>query len=89
VEWHKVRDAKEIMYAQKMEGPTALHLVMVRIPDGGAETSRQAIENLLTLASSATNGKLPMATEIVSGVEMKFLQLPADVPITFQPAIGV
>ena len=89
VEWKKLRDAKEIMYAQKMEGPTALHLVMVRIPDGGAESLRQAIENLLTLASSATNGQLPMAVENVSGVEMKFLQLPAEVPITFQPAVGV
>ncbi len=89
VEWDKLRDAKEIMYAQTMEAPTALHLVMVRIPDGGAESLRQAVENLLTLASSATNGKLPMATENVSGVEMKFLQLPAETPVIFQPAVGV
>ncbi len=89
VEWNKLRDAKEVVYAQKMEGPTALHLLMVRIPDGGAESLRQAIENLLTLASSATNGKLPLATENVSGVEMKYLQMPAEVPITFQPAVGV
>ncbi len=89
VDWNKLRDAKEILYAQKMEGPTALHLVMVRIPDGGAESLRQAMENLLTLASSATEGKLPMATENVAGVEMKFLQMPAEAPITFQPAIGV
>jgi len=89
VEWNKLRDTKEIMYAQKMEGPTALHLVMVRIPDGGAESLRQAIENLMTLASAATDGKLPMVMENVSGVEMKYLQMPAEVPITFQPAIGV
>lgn len=89
IEWEKLRDAKEILYVQKMEGPTALHLVMVRIPDGGAETLRQAIENLFALASSATDGKLPMAVENISGVEMKFLQLPAELPITFQPAIGV
>lgn len=49
MEWNKLRDAKEIMYAQKMDAPTAVHLVMVRIPDGGAESLRLAIEYLFKL----------------------------------------
>ncbi len=89
VQWDKVANASEVMYAQKMEGPTSLHLVMVRIPDDGAESLRQGIENLFKLASDASQGKLPMVTEKVAGVELTYLQLPAEVPLTFQPAIGV
>ncbi len=89
VQWDKVANAREVMYAQKMEGPTSLHLVMVRIPDDGAESLRQGIENLFKLASDASQGKLPMVTEKVAEVELTYLQLPAEVPMTFQPAIGV
>ena len=89
VEWSKVANAKEVMYAQKMEGPTSLHLLMVRIPDGGAESLRQGMENLFTLAAGASQGKLPLISETVAGTEMKYLQLPAEIPFTLQPAIGV
>jgi len=89
VQWDKVAKASEVMYAQKMEGPTSLHLLMVRIPDDGAESLRKGIENLFRLASDASQGKLPTATETVAGVELTYLQLPAEVPMTFQPAIGV
>jgi len=89
VQWDKVAKASEMMYAQKMEGPTSLHLLMVRIPDDGAESLRKGIENLFRLASDASQGKLPVATETVAGVELTYLQLPAEVPMTFQPAIGV
>ena len=89
VEWEKVANAGEVMYVQKMQGPTALHLVMVRIPENGAESLRKGIENLFRLASDASQGKLPVATEKVAGVDLTYLQLPAEVPLTFQPAIGV
>ena len=89
VEWEKVANAGEVMYSQKMQGPTALHLVMVRIPENGAESLRQGIENLFRLASDASQGKLSVATEKVAGVDLTYLQLPAEVPLTFQPAIGV
>ena len=89
VQWDKVANASEVMYAQRMEGPTSLHLVMVRIPDDGAESIRKGVENLFKLASDASQGKLPVVTEKVAGVEMTYLQLPAEVPITMQPAIGV
>ena len=89
VQWDQVANFSEVMYAQKMEGPTSLHLVMVRIPDDGAESLRKGIENLFKLASDASQGKLPMATENVAGVDLTYLQLPAEVPVTFQPAVGV
>ena len=89
VQWDKLANASEVMYAQTMEGPTSLHLLMVRIPDDGAESLRKGIENLFRLASDASQGKLPVATEKVVGVDLTYLQLPAEVPITFQPAIGV
>ena len=89
VQWDKVANASEAMYAQKIEGPTSLHLMMIRIPDDGAESLRQGVENLFRLASDASQGKLPVATEKVAGVDLTYLQLPAEVPMTFQPAIGV
>ena len=89
VQWDKVANASEVMYAQKMEGATSLNLLMARIPDGGAEPLRKGIENLFRLASDASQGKLPVTTEKVAGVELTYLQLPAEVPLTFQPAIGV
>ena len=89
VQWEKVREASEVMYAQKMESPTSVHLVMIRMPQDGAESLRQGIENLFKLASDASQGKLPLATEKVAGVDMTYLQLPSEVPMTFQPAIGV
>jgi len=89
VQWDKIRQASEVMYAQKTDGPTSLHLVLVRIPDGGAESLQKGINNLFTLASDAAQGKLPVATKTVAGVELTYLELPAEVPLTFQPAVGV
>lgn len=89
VQWDKVANTSEVMYAQRMEGPTSLHLLLVRIPDDGAESLRKGIENLFQLASDASQGKLPVVTEKVAGVDLTCLQLPAEMPITFQPAIGV
>ena len=89
VQWDKLQDVSEVMYAQKIEGPTSVHLALIRIPDGGAESLRQGIENLFTLASTASQGKLPIASETIAGVELKYLQLPAEMPMRFQPAIGV
>lgn len=89
IEWAKLKDASEVMYAQRMEAPTSVHLLLVRIPDGGAESLRKGVENLFTLASNATQGRLPLEQETVAGVELKYLQMPAEVPVRFQPAVGV
>ncbi len=89
VEWDKLMKASEVLFAQRFEGPTSLQLFLVRIPDGGAESLKKGIVNLFELASSASKGQLPVATETVAGVEMKYLQLPREVPFTFQPAVGV
>ncbi|MEJ7593105.1 MAG: hypothetical protein WKF77_16285 [Planctomycetaceae bacterium] len=89
VQWDQLANASEVMYAQKMEGPTSLHLLMVRIPDDGAESLRQGIENLFRLASDASQGKLPVTTKNVEGVDLTYLQLPPEVPMTFQPAVGI
>lgn len=89
IEVEKLLNASEILYAQKFEGPTSLQLFLIRVPDGGAESLKKGIVNLFDLAAGATEGKIPVATETVAGVEMKYLQFPPQMPITFQPAIGV
>lgn len=89
VEWAKLSDISEMIYAQKIEGPTAVHLMMARIPDGGAESLKTGVTNLFDLAVGASGGQLSVQTETVSGVEMKLLKLPMDGPVQFQPAIGV
>jgi hypothetical protein len=89
IDFEKLLNAPEVLYAQQFEGPTSLQLVLIRVPDGGAESFKQGIVNLFDLAAGASQGKVPVATRTVAGVEMKFLQLPPQVPITLQPAIGV
>lgn len=89
IEWDKLMKSSEVMFTQKMQGPTSLHLILIRVPDGGAESFKKGIVNLFDLASGASQGQIPVVTETIAGVEMKFLQLPREVPITFQPAVGV
>ncbi|MBL8812387.1 MAG: hypothetical protein JNM43_19640 [Planctomycetaceae bacterium] len=89
VEWAKLTDMSEMLYAQKIEGPTAVHLMMARIPDGGAESLKKGVNNLFDLAVGASGGELSVETETVAGVEMKHLKLPVQGPVQFQPAIGV
>ena len=89
IQWDKLMKTSEVMYAQRFEGPTSLQLVLLRIPDDGAESLKQGIVNLFNLASTASEGKVPVATETVAGVELTYLQLPREVPVKFQPAVGV
>ncbi|MFN9720901.1 MAG: hypothetical protein ACK58L_19570 [Planctomycetota bacterium] len=89
IEIEKLLNASEMLYAQKFEGPTSLQLFLVRVPDGGAESLKQGIVNLMKLATGAAEGQLPVTSQTVAGVEMTYLRFPSEMPITFQPAVGV
>ena len=89
IEWDKLMKTSEVLFAQRFEGPTSLQLVLLRIPEGGAESLKKAIVNLFNLASTASEGKVPVATETAGGVELTYLQIPREVPVKFQPAVGV
>lgn len=89
IEMEKLLNSSEVLYAQQFEGPTSLQLLLIRVPDGGAESLKEGIVNLMNLAADASEGKVPVATKTIANVEMKYLKLPAEVPITLQPAVGV
>ncbi|MCA9034951.1 MAG: hypothetical protein KDA91_07475 [Planctomycetaceae bacterium] len=81
VEWEKLMDVQEFLFAQRMNIPTSQQLVLARIPDGGAASLKQGIQNLLDLAVQASKGKLTVTTETLGGVEVSVLNLPPQVPL--------
>lgn len=89
IEVEKLLNTSEILYAQQFEGPTSLQLFLIRVPDGGAESLKKGIVNLMDLADKASEGKIPVVAKTIAGVEMKSLQFPAEMPMTFQPSVGV
>ena len=89
IEVEKLLNASEVLYAQQLEGPTSLQLFLIRVPDGGAESLKEGIVNLMNLAAGASNGQVPVVTKTIADVEMKSLQLPGQIPFTLQPSVGV
>lgn len=89
IEWDKLTKTSEVLYAQRIEGPTSVHVLLARIPDGGAESLKTAVVNLFDMATAASNGQLPVVTETIAGVELQSLQLPEEAAKMMQPSIGV
>ena len=89
IEWEKLLKTSESLYAQRIAGPTSVHVMLIRVPDGGAESLKTAVVNLFDMATAASNGQVPVVTETVAGVEMKSLRLPGEAANMFQPSIGV
>jgi hypothetical protein len=87
IEWEKVLSATETMYAQRFEMPSAQHILMMRIPDGGADGLRQGIENLFRMADEAAGDNISVSTGEVGGFATVTMELPSEVP--FQPMVGV
>lgn len=87
IEWEKLGNISEVMYAQQMVAPTSQHVVMMRVPDGGAASLLAAGTNLFNLAAEASQGQVPVQKKTIGGVEMTTLALPEQVP--FQPMMGV
>lgn len=86
VEWEKLGQTTELMFAQRMQAPASQQLVLVRIPDGGAASLSQGIVNLFNLAEQSSGGKVTVSTQTVSGIELKSLNLGNGVPM--QPLVG-
>jgi len=89
IEWDKLANHSESLYIQRFETASAAHVLLVRIPDGGAESLKTAIVNLFNLAAGASRGSLTVGTDSVAGVEMNTLQLPGEAANMFQPSVGV
>ncbi|MCA9064993.1 MAG: hypothetical protein KDA96_18110 [Planctomycetaceae bacterium] len=91
IEWSKVTDCSEMLYTQRMpvgEGqiPASQHLLIIRIPDGGASSLRDGIANLFQWASDKANGRLPVTKLTLGDFQVTRLQLPPQSP--FQPMVG-
>ena len=89
IEWDKLMKTSEVLYAQRIEGPTTVHVLLARVPDGGAESVKTAVVNLFNMATAASNGRLPVVTETIADVELQSLQLPEEAAKMMQPSIGV
>ncbi len=89
IEWDKLANTKEALYTQKFQGPMSVHLLMLRIPDGGADSLKTAIVNLFGMAATASNGQVPVVSKTIAGVEMQSLQLPGQLPFPIEPSVGV
>lgn len=87
IEWDKVLNATESLYAQRLQIPTAQHLLLIRIPDGGATGLQKGIENLFRMADEAAKDQISVVTEDIGGFSVVRLQLPNGVP--FAPLVGV
>jgi hypothetical protein len=87
IEWDKVLNASETLYAQRFAMPSAQHILMMRIPDGGADGLREAVGNLFRLADEAAGDNISVVTEDIGGFDSMVLQLPDGVP--FHPLAGV
>lgn len=87
IEWDKVLSCTQTLYAQRMEFPTAHHLLLMEIPDGGATGLRDGIENLFRMADEAAGDEISVVSEEMGGFDVVRMQLPDQVP--FQPLVGV
>lgn len=87
IQWEALAKCTESVYAQKMAVPTSQHLLMLRVPDGGAASFAEGITNLFKLAEEASNGEVSVETASVGGATLTWLQPPGEVP--FSPCVGV
>jgi hypothetical protein len=81
-----VLSAKEVVYAQVMQMPTAQHLVILRLTPEAATSTEDGVKNLFELIEKYSDGKVGVDTVEESGAFVTTLGVPAEVP--FRPAIA-
>ncbi len=81
INWDAVSDVKETVYCQKLEGPMSQHLLMMKMPDNGAQSLVDAVKNAFNLVEQASQGQVAVETESIEGVEFTTLGLPPEVPV--------
>ena len=80
INWDAVGNVKETIYCQRMQGIMSQHLLMMKMPDNGAQSLVDAVKNAFNLVEQASQGQVGMETETIEGVEFTTLGLPSDVP---------
>jgi hypothetical protein len=87
VQWDKLLDAKEVLYAQKMEGVVTQNILIIRFPEGAGASLKEGLGNLFKMADDAAGEKLSLNEETFAEADLLTLQLPPQVPLS--PVIGV
>ena len=87
VEWDKLKDCTEVVYAQKLQGPFTHNILMMRFSDTGAESLVEGIGNLFAMADEAAGDAIQINEQTHGKARLVTLQLPPQVPIS--PTIGV
>lgn len=77
-----VMRAKELVYAQRMEGHTSQHLLLMRLPRSVAAGCNRAIRNLFALAEKYSEGAVRVETAKKGTIPYACLQLPEGVPMS-------
>lgn len=81
INWDAVGNVKETVYCQKLEGPMSQHLLMMKMPDNGAQSLVDAVKKALALVEQASQGQVSAETETIEGVDFVTLGLPPEVPV--------
>ena len=86
IDFGDLTDAKEFIYAQRMDTMTSQHLVLVRMTPEAAARYAKGLENLFRLAEKYSDGDVPMKVAPDSPAHLSVLELPHEVP--FRPAFA-
>ncbi len=87
IDFQKLMDAEEFIYAQKMDKTTLQNMLVVRVPDGGAASLMEGIGNLLDMAKSVAGGDLNIKDETVGDMMLRSVVLRPGVQMS--PTIAV
>jgi hypothetical protein len=79
-------DAKEIVFAQEMDGPFSVHLLLLRLTPEVAVNCEQCVKNLFDVAVKHAGDKVSVASEQVGTTTVTTLHLPPGVP--YSPTIA-
>ncbi len=77
-----IMHAKEVVYAQRMEGHTSQHLLLMRLTPSAAAGCNRAIRNLFVLAEKYSGGAVTLEMGNKGATPYACLELPEGVPMS-------
>lgn len=80
-DWQTLSDCSEVLYAPRMQFPSAQHLVVMRFHSDGAEKIETSLKNVFKLVEKYSEGMVPVQTYDQGDVELTTLGLPQEVPM--------
>ena len=86
IDFKSLGEAKEIVFAQEMEGPFNVHLVLARLTPEVAANCEQGVKNLFDLAVKHAGDKISITSEQVGTTTLTTLHSPPGTP--YSPTIA-